>query len=94
MTDNETPQIEAPDSPLPDQAWSAVRAAVLALTSFALGRQWIAGDVATIIGTLVGIVGPVVLSQIKTRHRAKQLRNIATDPRVPDAVVAIKGTTA
>ncbi len=93
MNDNENPQIIAPDSPLPDQAWSAARAVVLALTAFALGRHWIEGDVATIIGTIVGIIGPVVLSQMKTRHRAKQLANIARDPRVPDAVATIGGTT-
>jgi len=91
MSDNESPQIIAPDSPLPDQAWSAIRATVLAVTAFALGRHWIEGDLATIIGTIVGIVGPVVLSQIKTRHRAKQLGNIARDPRVPDAVATIGG---
>lgn len=85
--DNEAPQIVAPDSPLPDQAASGARAGILALTAFALGRHWIAGDVATIITTMVGIVAPIVLSQLKTRHRATQLGNIGRDKRVPDSVV-------
>lgn len=93
MSDNETPQIVAPDSPLPDQAWSAFRAVILAGTAFALGRHWIEGDVATVIGTIVGIVGPVVVSQMKTRHRAKQLGNIGRDPRVPEEVVTTQGAT-
>ena len=87
---NETPQIEVNASPLPDQAWSAIRALVLAATAFALGRHWIEGDLATLIGTAVGIVLPIVSSQIKTRHRATQLANIAADPRVSEQVVVAK----
>lgn len=87
--DNEQPQIEVNASPLSDQVTSGVRAAVLSITAFALGRGWIAGDVATVITTLVGIVAPIVLSQLKTRHRAVQLANIAADPRVPDAVAKV-----
>lgn len=87
MADNEAPPIVAPDSPLPDQAWSAFRAVVLAVTAFALGRGWIAGDLSTLIGVMVGIVGPVVVSQMKTRHRANQLTAIRDDDRVPSEVV-------
>lgn len=88
--DNEAPQIVADDSPIPDQIWSASRAAVLALTAFAFGRGWIAGDLATLIGALFGIIAPVVMSQLKTRHRSVQLANIAGDDRVPNSVAVLK----
>lgn len=88
--DNEAPQIEVSESPLWDQAASGGRALVLAVTAFALGRHWIEGDLATLIGAAGGIVWPIVAGQLKTRHRAKQLANIAADPRVPDAVVVAK----
>lgn len=87
---NETPRIEVNGSPLPDQAWSGVRALLLAGTSFALGRHWIEGDLATLIGVAVGVVLPIVSSQMKNRHRATQLANIANDKRVPDEVAVIK----
>lgn len=88
MTDNnEAPQITVAASPLADMYASGARAAVLAVTAFALGRGWIAGDMATVITTLVGIIAPIVMSQLKTRHRAVQLANIAADPRVPNEVV-------
>jgi len=94
MADNETPQIVTPDSPLPDQAVSAFRSIVLAATAFALGRHWIEGDLATLIGTAVGIVAPVVYGQMKTRHRAKQLIAVGNNPRVPDSVVTTASKAA
>lgn len=90
MSDDTTPPIEVHASPLPDQAWSALRASVLALTAFALGRHWIEGDVATLVTALLGIVAPLILGQLKTRERATQLTNIAADPRTPDDVATVK----
>lgn len=87
--DNETPQIEVSASPLPDQLWSGVRQMATAVIAFALGRHWIEGDTATMLG-MVGGGAIIVWGQLKTRHRATQLANIANDPRVPDAVAVAK----
>lgn len=86
MSDNEKAPIVAPE-PAMDQAISAFRSVVVIVTAFALGRHWIEGDLATLITTAAGIVLPVVYSQLKTRHRAKQLVTIRDDPRVPPEVV-------
>ena len=82
--------IEVNENPIWDQLPSAGRSALVALTAFALGRHWIAGDTATIIGVMGGLVWPIVAGQIKIRHRAKQLVSVASDPRVPDAVAMLK----
>lgn len=91
---NETPQIVAPDSAVPDQIVAGFRAAVMAVTAFALGRHWIEGDLATLIGVLAGIIAPIVYGQIKTRHRAKQLMAIGNNPEVPDRVVTTASKAA
>lgn len=92
--DNERPQIEVHGSPLPDQAWAAVRQLAPPIMAFLIGRGLIANDMAILLGMVGAIIWPIVAGQIKTRHRAKQLANIASDRRVPDAVAVIKETAS
>jgi hypothetical protein len=90
MSDNnEAPQIEVNASPLADQLWAAVRQVAPPVMAFALGRHWLSGDIATLLGVAGAVVWPIVAGQLHTRHRAVQLANIAADPRVPDAVAKI-----
>jgi uncharacterized membrane protein len=88
--DNEAPQIAVNASPLPDQLWAGVRQFAPPLMAFALGRHWLPDDVAVVLGVAGGIIWPIVAGQLHTRHRAKQLANIAGDKRVPDAVAVVK----
>ena len=90
MGDNEQPQIEVNASPLPDQLWAGVRQLAPAMMAFAIGRHWVADDIAVFLGVVGGMIWPIVAGQLKTRHRAIQLATIAKDPRVPDAVVTTK----
>jgi hypothetical protein len=90
VSDNEQPQIEVNASPFPDQLWAGVRQLAPAAMAFAIGRHWVADDLAVFLGVAGGMVWPIVAGQLKTRHRAMQLANIAKDPRVPDAVVTTK----
>ena len=90
MTPNETPQIEVNASPLPDQAWAALRQIAPPLMAFLIGRKLIADDIAILLGLVGAIIWPIVAGQLATRHRAKQLANIAADRRVPDAVAVVK----
>ncbi len=94
MTDNnEAPQIEVNASPLPDQAWAAVRQIAPPVMAFLIGRHLISNDLAIMLGVVGAVIWPIVAGQIHTRHRATQLANIAADPRVPDAVAAIREGT-
>ncbi len=88
MTD--TPPIEVHDSPLPDQAWAALRQLAPPVMAFLIGRHLIADDLAVLLGIAGAIVWPIVMGQLKTRERAQQLSTIAADPRVPDAVATTK----
>ena len=91
MTDsNEAPQIEVNADPLWDQLMAGIRQAGPPIIAFAMGRHWIEGDTATLAGTL-GALAFIVVGQLHTRHRAKQLANIVADPRVPPAVAKFKG---
>ena len=90
MSANETPQIQVNGSPLVDQLWAGVRQIAPPVMAFALGRHWISGDLATLLAVAGAVVYPIVLGQLKTRHRAKQLATIAGDERVPDAVAVLK----
>lgn len=103
MTDNnEQPQIQVSATPAADQAASLIRTVVLSvsvLTAVAgfVSKRDLTGFIAYIqtneflaaLATLIAL-GTLVWGQWKTRHRAKQLANIAADPRVPDAVVVTK----
>jgi hypothetical protein len=92
--DNEKPQIAVNGSPLTDQLWAGVRQIAPPVMAFLIGRHLIADDVAVLLGIAGGVIWPIVAGQIATRHRATQLTNIAADPRVPDAVAVVKGTSA
>ena len=87
---NETPRIEVNGSPLPDQLWAALRQIAPPVMAYALGKHWIGGDLATLLGVAGAIIWPIVAGQIHTRHRATQLANIANDTRVPSEVAVIK----
>jgi hypothetical protein len=91
---NDAPRISVNPSPLPDQAWAALRQIAPPVMAFLIGRHWIADDVAVMLGIVGAIIWPIVAGQIQTRHRATQLANIAADPRVPDAVAALKETAS
>lgn len=91
MTEETVPEpIEVHASPVPDQTWSAVRSVLMAVTAFALGRHWLEGDTATLIGALVGVIGPFVIGQFKIRRRAVEMAQIASHPEVPDDVARVK----
>ena len=99
MDENEKPQIVLNTTPAADQAASLVRVIVIsisvvtALAGFVSTRD-LAGfilyiqssDFLAALATLIAL-GTVTWGQWKIRHRAKQIHNIAADPRVPDAVV-------
>lgn len=87
--DNEAPQVIVNGDPLWDQLSAGIRQAGPPIIAFAMGRHWIEGDTATLVGT-IGALAFIVAGQIHTRHRAKQLANLANDPRVPDAVATVK----
>lgn len=85
-----TDQILVNASPIPDQIWAAVRQVAPAITTFAIGRGWLANDVAILLGVLGGVLWPIVVGQMKTRKRATQLASVAASPDVPEHVVALK----
>jgi len=106
MTDNTTPPIQANPTPVTDQAASAIRTVLLcigvvsALAGFVAKRD-LAGFIAYMQSSdflaamsLLLAAGSFVWGQWKTRHRAKQLATVAADPRVPDEVIALKGSEA
>lgn len=87
--DNEAPQIVVANDPTWDQLMAGIRQAGPPIIAFAMGRHWIEGDTATLLGSLAALAF-VVAGQLHTRHRAKQLANIANDPRVPNEVAVAK----
>jgi len=87
--DNEAPQIAVNADPMWDQLQAGVRQVVPIVIAFAMGRHWIEGDTATLLGAVIGF-GVIIAGQLHTRHRAKQLASIASDSRTPDAVAIIK----
>lgn len=82
--------IQVNASPLPDQLWAALRQITPPVVAFAVGRGWVADDVAVLLGVLGGILYPIVYGQIKTRLRAKQLATVAANPDVPDSAISLK----
>uniref|UniRef100_UPI0035CA0529 hypothetical protein n=1 Tax=uncultured Sphingomonas sp. TaxID=158754 RepID=UPI0035CA0529 len=99
---NDAPPIVADRSPARDQAESAVRSVLLAIsvvTAVAgfVSKHDLAGFVtymqsSDFLAALAALIGAAtfVWGQWKARHRSKQLAAIAADPRVPDAVATIK----
>lgn len=88
MTDNnETPPIVVDGSPLSDQLWAAMRQIAPPAMAFAIGKGWISNELGILLGTVAAIIWPIVAGQLKTRHRAVQLANIAKDGRNPGAVL-------
>jgi hypothetical protein len=96
MTDkNELPVITVPSTPANDQIASAIRSVMLvvgfvtAVAGFVSHRD-AAGFIAYVqssdfvlaLGVLM-TAGSFVWGQWKTRHRGKQLANLAADPAVP-----------
>ena len=77
-------------TPVPDQLWAGLRQIVPPIVAFAVGRGWLASDLAVLLGVVGGVMYPIVLGQLKTRLRAKQLATVASSPKVPDSVAAIK----
>lgn len=92
MTDIETtsPPIEAHPTPLPDQLWALLRQIVPPVTAFLIARGYLATDVALLLGTLGGIVWPIVAGQLKTRRRAVELTTVAASPRVPEDIARLR----
>lgn len=86
-----TPPIEAHPTPLPDQLWAALRQLVQVVSAFALGKGWIDGELATLITGLLGIVAPIIVGQLKTRRRAKELTTVAASPLVPENIARLRG---
>lgn len=91
MTEETTQPIEAHDSPLPDQAWAALRQFAPAVMAFAIGRGWLSDDLSILLGVLGGVVWPIVAGQLKTRRRATELAILARAPTTPDSLAVIKG---
>lgn len=90
MNEDTPPPIEAHDSPLPDQAWAALRQFAPAAMAFALGRGWLSDDLSILLGVLGGVIWPIVAGQLKTRRRAQELATVARSPRVPNEVARLK----
>lgn len=82
--------IEAHASPLPDQLWAGLRQIAPAAMAFALGRHWLASDVAVLLGVAGGMVWPLVAGQLKTRRRALELASVAANPDTPDHVAVLR----
>ncbi len=82
--------IEAHASPVPDQAWSGIRSVIMAVSAYAMGRGWIAGDTATLLAALVGVIGPFIIGQIKVRRRATELATVAAHPATPNDVAVLR----
>lgn len=97
MTDNEIPQIVIDDdanATLFEQLWAGVRQFAPPAMAFLLGRGLIQNDVAIVLGVAGAVIWPIVAGQIKTRHRMKQLLNIAKNRRVPNSIVTTKSEAA
>lgn len=102
MTDDTTPPIQAEKSPARDQAESAIRSVLLAIsvvTALAgfVSKHDLAGFVAYMqssdfLAALAALIGAATFGwgQWKARHRSQQLAAIAADPRVPDQVAKLK----
>ena len=82
--------IEAHASPLPDQAWAGLRQLAPAIMAFALGRGWLANDMAMLLGVVGGIAWPLIVGQMKTRRRAQELASVAANPDTPDHVAVLR----
>ncbi len=82
--------IEAHASPVPDQAWSGIRSVIMAVSAYAMGRGWIAGDTATLLLAVVGVVGPFIVGQLKIRRRANELATVAAHPATPNDVAVLR----
>lgn len=78
------------ESPVSDQIWAGIRQIAPAVMAFAVGRQWVAGDTATVLGVIVGVIWPIVVGQLKTRKRALQLAVVAKSPEVPARIARLK----
>lgn len=100
--ENSTPPIVADRSPARDQAESAVRFVLLAISVVSalagfVSKHDLAGfirymqssDFLTALAAVIG-VATFAWGQWKARHRSNQLAAIAADPRVPDAVATLK----
>ena len=82
--------IEAHASPLPDQLWAGLRQLAPAAMAFALGRGWLATDMAVLLGVVGGIVWPLIAGQLKSRRRAQELASVAANPDTPDHVAILR----
>ena len=82
--------IEAHASPLPDQLWAGLRQLAPAAMAFALGRGWLATDMAVLLGVAGGMVWPIIIGQMKTRRRAQELASVAANPDTPDHVAVLR----
>lgn len=80
-------------TPTPDQAWSALRSAGIAVGAWAIGRGYLQADTASALGAILLVVVPFVIGQLKTRRRAQELVTVASSRRVPDSVATIKEPT-
>lgn len=89
--DNESPQMVVDATPLPDQAWAGLRQIAPPIMAFLIGRHLIDNDTAIMIGTVAAIIWPIVMGQLKTRHRATQLATLGKDTRVSNAIITTKG---
>jgi hypothetical protein len=88
MPDTFDVPIEVHASPVPDQLWAGLRTAVVAVSTFAIGRGWIQSDTAVMLTAVAGVLFPIIMGQLKTRKRAKQLA--VTSAASPDNVAVVK----
>ncbi|CAB4120775.1 hypothetical protein UFOVP5_12 [uncultured Caudovirales phage] len=75
-------------SPLPEQIWVALRQAVPPVVAFAVGRGYLAGDTATMLGAVAAVLGPIVYGQVRTWKRSSDIMVLAN--AVPDSVATVK----
>lgn len=67
---------------------TGLRQALPPIAAFAVGRGYVAGDTAALIGALVAIVWPIIDGQRRTYKRSRTLAALAA--RVPDDVAVVK----
>ena len=92
VTQKVTPPIIVHESPLPDQAWALFRQLIPPIVAFLLGKGYLDDTEATLVLSLFAIAAPIIVGQLKTRLRAKQLATI--EPKVSDRVLTTKAKAA
>ena len=85
--DPEVP-VEIHASPLPDQAWALLRQLIPPIVAFCVGKGLIDDNTAALIISVLAMVAPIIIGQLKTRLRATQFAII--EEKVDDSILTTK----